>query len=272
MPAEMRKMNPTFLNGVPELLAIQLASRREMRGCQLVKAVQTERRIRLLPFMKRIIQIKLLAISLLAVGSSGFAAEGKTATVDFHKVVASYYKTIQAGIVHSNNIVESDKKLNAMIEDLKKRAEDKTRAVDKANDQAISPDERAKSKNEAAEIDLELQFRKEAITNFVNTTETKLEDEWSQRLQGIKTEILGVMDALAKKQGCHLVVNRTAPTMTGDPLVLYTNGEDDLTDSLIKELNSTAPAAPPPETNHPAGAPRLPASSASSPPAMPAPR
>ena len=44
MPAAMHKTNPTFLNGVPELLVLQLLSRREMYGYEIVKAIQTETR------------------------------------------------------------------------------------------------------------------------------------------------------------------------------------------------------------------------------------
>jgi len=44
MPAEMRKTNPAFLNGVPGLLVLQLLSRREMYGYEIVKAIQTETR------------------------------------------------------------------------------------------------------------------------------------------------------------------------------------------------------------------------------------
>jgi len=44
MPAEMQKTNPSFLNGVPELLVLQLLSRREMYGYEIVKAIQTETR------------------------------------------------------------------------------------------------------------------------------------------------------------------------------------------------------------------------------------
>lgn len=36
----MRKSNPNFLNGVPELLVLTFLSREEMYGYQLVKAVQ----------------------------------------------------------------------------------------------------------------------------------------------------------------------------------------------------------------------------------------
>lgn len=36
----MRKTNPNFLNGVPELLVLKLLSQREMYGYELVKTIQ----------------------------------------------------------------------------------------------------------------------------------------------------------------------------------------------------------------------------------------
>jgi PadR family transcriptional regulator PadR len=38
------KTNPSFLNGVPELLVLKLISRREMYGYEIVRAIQTETR------------------------------------------------------------------------------------------------------------------------------------------------------------------------------------------------------------------------------------
>ncbi|HEY5911421.1 MAG TPA: helix-turn-helix transcriptional regulator [Verrucomicrobiae bacterium] len=38
----MTKTNPSFLNGVPELLVLKLVSRREMYGYEIVKAIQAE--------------------------------------------------------------------------------------------------------------------------------------------------------------------------------------------------------------------------------------
>ena len=40
----MSKTNPSFLNGVPELVVLKLLSRREMYGYEIVKAIQTETR------------------------------------------------------------------------------------------------------------------------------------------------------------------------------------------------------------------------------------
>jgi len=40
----MKKTNPSFLNGVPELLVLKLLSRHEMYGYELVRSIQVETR------------------------------------------------------------------------------------------------------------------------------------------------------------------------------------------------------------------------------------
>ena len=40
-PLVIRKTNPSFLNGIPELLVLQLLARRDMYGYEVVKAIQT---------------------------------------------------------------------------------------------------------------------------------------------------------------------------------------------------------------------------------------
>jgi PadR family transcriptional regulator, regulatory protein PadR len=42
MVVAMRKTNPSFLNGVPELLVLKLLSHREMYGYEIVKAIQVQ--------------------------------------------------------------------------------------------------------------------------------------------------------------------------------------------------------------------------------------
>jgi Skp family chaperone for outer membrane proteins len=201
--------------------------------------------------MKKTIPIGLLALSLFAFCSGGFAADFKIATVDLRKVFDTYYKTVQASIANSNNLVERDKELNAMIDARRKRGGDWQQAVDKANDQAASSEERAKYKKAAEDLVIDLQIQSESISNFYTTTETKRREEMVQHIKALTVEIRGVLEAMAKKQGYTLVLDRTAETYTGNPLVLYTSGENDLTEALIKELNSTAPPPPAPDTNSP---------------------
>jgi PadR family transcriptional regulator PadR len=42
--AAMKKTNPSFLNGVPELLVLRLLSRREMYGYQIVEEIRVQTR------------------------------------------------------------------------------------------------------------------------------------------------------------------------------------------------------------------------------------
>lgn len=143
--------------------------------------------------MKKRIPCALLALALFAFGSSGLAADFKIATVDLRKVFDSYYKTIQASIANSNNIVERDKQLNDMIDERKKRESDWQQAVGNANNMAFSAEQRAKNKKDADDIALEIQIRSETISNFYARTEIKRRDEMVQHVTDLTTEITNVI-------------------------------------------------------------------------------
>jgi len=192
--------------------------------------------------MKNKIQSALFVLALFAFASSGLAADFKIATVDLRKVFDSYYKTIEASKANSNSIVERDKQLNEMIDERKKRESDWQQAVGNANNMAISPEQRAKYKKDADDIALENQIRSETISNFYARTEIKRRDEMVQHVNDLTTEITNVMTAMAKKQGYTLVLDRTGLTMTGNPMVLFTSGENDLTEASSR--NSTPPPQP----------------------------
>ena len=212
--------------------------------------------------MKKTSLLTLLAISLFAFCSGGFAADFKIATVDLSKVFTNYYKTIAASAANSNNIVAQEKEYRTMVDTYKKTEDEWRQAMTKAYDQAVPADERKKYRDKADEIAVNRQVQGETITNYLVRTESQRREEMVQHIKILTAEIRGVMDAMAKKQGYTLVLDRTAETMTGNPVVLYTSGENDLTDPLLKELNLGAPAAPVPETDSPAAAKPPPAASA----------
>ncbi len=65
----MTKTNPSFLNGVPELVVLKLLSRREMYGYEIVKAIEAETRQALAfgegciyPYLHYLEQEKLVAV------------------------------------------------------------------------------------------------------------------------------------------------------------------------------------------------------------------
>lgn len=219
--------------------------------------------------MNKNIKSGLLALCFLAFCSSGFAADFKIATVDLRKVFDNYYKKIQAEIATSNKMVENSKTLTDMMDTRKKRENDWRQEAGKAEDQAVPPEERAKHKSLAKDIELDLQIQSEIISNFYARIEVQSRNETVQHVTDLTAEIRSVMEAMAKKQGYTMILDRTALTMTGNPLVLYTSGDNDLTEALLKELNSAAPPAPAPETNRSTNTLRLPVRDAKPPPTAP---
>jgi Skp family chaperone for outer membrane proteins len=143
-----------------------------------------------------------------------------------------------------------------MNDSFKKLQDELQAEFDKSNDMGTTKEEREKHKKRANDLALDLRIQGETITNYLVHTDEKLRMEEYQHVTNLTGEIRIVLDRMARKQGCAFVFDRTGLTMTGNPLVLYSSGENDLTDALIKELNSTAPSAPTPE---PGAAPATPA-------------
>ena len=152
---------------------------------------------------------------------------------------------------YSNKVVACEKDLHKMIDEGRKVQDQLRLSLDNENNQMLSAEERHKYTTTNDELRLELQIRGENISNYVANTRFKLSDEWSRRGEDLMSKIRGVMDARAKKQGYAMVLDRTALSMTGYPTVLYASGENDLTEALIKELNSTAPTPPAPRQKAP---------------------
>jgi hypothetical protein len=51
-----------------------------------------------------------------------------------------------------------------------------------------------------------------------------------------------VVNAKAKAANLSLVMDTAAETLNSTPVFLYTNNENDITDSVLQQLNATAPA------------------------------
>jgi len=109
---------------------------------------------------------------------------------------------------------------------------------------AVSDEERTKRKKAAETKLIELKGREDDIVKFEKQAAKSL-DEQSRRMRGlILDEIRNLLNAKAKTGGFTLVVDTAAETANNTPIVLYTNGENDLTSDILKQLNLGAPADP----------------------------
>jgi len=61
----------------------------------------------------------------------------------------------------------------------------------------------------------------------------------------ILVKIREVIDVHARRGGYTMVLDTVAETINQTPMILYHNGQNDLTDAVLTELNATAPVSLP---------------------------
>jgi len=191
--------------------------------------------------MKKLMQIGFLAAGLTGFGHAGWAAEQKIATFNVQKAYDSYYKSIQSRIAIQQELAEAKKEETQMMDSAKRHDDEYRQLVDKANDQAVSAEQREKSKKAADDKRAELEVDKQSITEFDQRASLHLRAKQEQRMMEIFKEINGVVKAHAEAAGYSMVLDSSSEGATHVPVLLYANGKDDLTDAIIKELNAAAP-------------------------------
>ena|SRR5579872_3831365 len=170
-----------------------------------------------------------------------FGADIKLGFIDLKKVFDKYYKTVQASVANKEEGAQLEKEEKQMIDTRNRTKEEWQKLIDKANDQAISPEERDRSKTAAERKLMELKTADESIQEFDNVAKSKFMEKNRQRRDGIVSEIRIVIDAKAKVHGYSAILDVSGDSANFVPVVLYHNGDNDLTDEVLKELNAAAP-------------------------------
>jgi outer membrane protein len=198
---------------------------------------------------------KLLSVLCLWFGLALAAcAQGKVGIIDLRKVFDDYHKTRTADARLKDQAADLDKERKAMMDQYQKSTDDYKAALDGANDQAVSADEREKRKKTAESKLLDIKKLEQDIGQFDRQARTTLEEEQRKLRDKILVEIRGVINARAKAAGYALVVDSAAESINKTPVVMYTTGENDLTTAVLAELNANAPPgtiAPPPAATAP---------------------
>lgn len=168
-------------------------------------------------------------------------AEQKIGTIDLAKVFEKYYKTVQSNESLKLEASDMEKERKGMVEAQKKREDDWKVLRDKAQDQAVSAEQREQSKKEAEEKFLDLKSGDEAITEYDRVASARLREKQRQRRDDLVKTIREVLNADAKAAGYTLVIDVSGESANMAPVAIYSTGVNDLTDAVIKELNATAP-------------------------------
>ena len=207
--------------------------------------------------MRNVFRTILPAVLLMTLLGGSALAQTKIATVDLKKLFDNYYKTKLAQAAIQDRAAQLDKDDKSMKDDLKKGSDAYEQLLQQANDQALSPDERDRRKQAAADKLKELQASKTAVDQFERQAQTTLSEQRQRMRDNILTEIKAAVITKAKTGGFTLVFDSAAETVNGTQAIVYTSGENDLTDAVLAQLNAgapidvskPAPASVPPLTN-----------------------
>ena len=186
-------------------------------------------------------KMKTILICFLLAGATAFGAEQRLATLDLRKVFDNYWRTKQADANLKEQAADLEKERKGMIEQYQKSQESYKKVLDSANDPAVSTEEREKRKKTAETELLNLRTQEDRIKEFDNRSRTMLAEKQRRVRDQILDEIKDTIKAKAKAGGYTLVMDTAAESVNNTPIVLFTGGENDLTETVLGQLNINAP-------------------------------
>lgn len=184
-----------------------------------------------------------VALSLSPVASLPARAEVKIGIIDLRKVFDGYFKTKDADAKIKEEAAGLEKTAKGMLDDYKKANDDYKSLMEAAGDSAISTDEKQKRKKAAEDKLLEIRQLEQQVQQFQRQSEATLMEKRRRMRDQILREIRETVVTKSKAAGYSLVVDTAADSINQTPIVLYTNGENDMTDELLRQLNANAPAS-----------------------------
>jgi Skp family chaperone for outer membrane proteins len=181
------------------------------------------------------------AFLLMAFMNVSALAQTKIATVDLKKLFDNYYKTKLAAASLDDRRAQLQKDDKSMKDDFKKASDDYQQLMQQANDPALSADERDHRKQAADDKLKQLQASKTAIDQYERQVQVTLGEQQDRMRNNILTEIKDAVAVKAKADGDTIVLDTAAETANRTLMMVYSSGENDLTDATLAQLNAGAP-------------------------------
>ncbi|BDS08817.1 hypothetical protein NT6N_38570 [Oceaniferula spumae] len=188
---------------------------------------------------------KCLIAMMLVVFSSGLiqAEPPKMATVNMQKLFKEYHRTVTA-----------QKHFNAEYAKIQKTINDKNEAINKLRrklhdilaelkKEDLSAEERANKQRDGQLISQELKMMQQDVQTYSQEEKTKVAQKKAASMQGIMTDIKQKVIVLSEKMGHDYVFDRSGLSTNQVSFFLYLKDANDITATLLKELNKFAPGA-----------------------------
>jgi len=202
--------------------------------------------------MKSSFLLPLLALTLVLGGRSAVAQSLKVGTVDVKRVFENYDKAKAAEAKINETREAAKKELEDRVATYKKAAEDFKKLNEDLAALAPSDDARAEKQKVRATKAAELQSMEQEIRSFQAAREKQIQEQALAVRTELEGEVSKVVADIAKAGHYNVILNKSARTASGVPIVLYSLDEYEFTDDVIKAINQ---AAGNPSSNSPVGTP-----------------
>jgi len=192
--------------------------------------------------MKKTLPVILSICALvLVVGVAPASAQTRTATVDLKRLFDNYWKTKQADAALKARGADLEKEFKAMADEYKAGKEAYTALSTAASDPAISDSERERKKQEAEDTFRNLKTQEEAIGKFKAQADATITEQRRRMRDNLLGNIRQTISSEARRASYTMVIDITAESINGAPVVLYSTGDNDITDAVLSQLNASAP-------------------------------
>src|SRR6266478_3033210 len=172
-------------------------------------------------------------------------AQSRIATVDLRKLFDNYWKTKQADSALKDRAADMEKEHKNMLDDWKKAKEDYQGLLGSANDQAVSTEERERRKKSAEDKLKYIKETEDTIAQYERQARSTLDEQKKRMRDNILGEIRTAVNAKAKSSGFLLVFDTAAESANGTPVILFSGNDNDMTETILAQLNAGAPIETP---------------------------
>jgi len=173
--------------------------------------------------------------------TSSACAQSRIAIIDLKKVFENYYKKKQAQAAIDERKADMEKDIKAMIGEYDNTNKIVQTLMTDAKNSILSADEREKRQRAAEEALKQLKEMEDSIRKYQRQAETTLDEQRTRLIDNIVVDIRKVVTDKARKDRYSMVLDTSATSFNRTPVVLFSNGENDITETVLSELNATAP-------------------------------
>ena len=187
---------------------------------------------------------RVLIMFFLAVGlnlSHNLNAATAIGVISLEKVYNGYWRTDVQNKKLKTKQEEALDRIKKLEESLRKEGTVLGNMIKAMQDPRLAAAERSKRQQQVQTKQKELQQMQDAIQGFRERTRKDLELDMRKQREQIIEEIQQIVSNEAKKRKLNLVLDSAARSAAIAPIVIFTDGENDLTEEVLRQLNLSDP-------------------------------